>query len=733
MRSKQSQLALRRLSLRGALLTCAKLIAATLTAATLIACDDEPKATPEPQGGAEPQAGAGAQGGAPLLDLGPLDQGPVGGALDLGPLDEGLDAELSDMEWVFDLDVPPEIYDERAPETSRLRAGYAERSLGFPLGAAVVGFGPREGVVTPFAQLYPGTDTQHTPLTARALILRSGARSLVIVRTDMIGVWQDFVVDIQRQLNQLGRADLSDGLIISATHTHASGGRVFNHPLGRVAVGPFKEEYYTRYRRAVLSAILEADAGMFDAQAGYKTLQVESIHSDRRCENGPVQDDSMGLLKITDDQGALKALIVNYAMHGTIVNNDQFVLSGDAPGAVERGIEQRLPSHAPVLYLQSWAGDMSPEAPREHINEAGSDARDDFKQLDAIALEAARQVIPALDEIETSAALSLEVKSIRVPARNELINPDGSFDRYAHGGTFCMPAEANCDEPQRVYTPETLTCIPVPASYGVDWLQLTTAWIGSAAQRAEGGGLALATLPGEPLTSVGVELRDRVREATRASEAWVLGYAQGYLAYLLHPDDFYLGGYEGQGALWGPGFGQFLIDRGVEISAHMMDSSLPMSFRPLSLPELEPFEEVDLPHERALSAPSWLIAPELDERGLWSASWAGGDPAVDAPLVRLERLVSAEGAEPEWETVRHASGLPWSSQGMELQLSLSVDPPYTSSLELEERSFKWRVELPQTYAVEPSIGQLSGQLRFVVSGELPEPYELVSEGFELRR
>lgn len=700
------------------------------SAQPFLGCDaEDPLPSAETQDATPPPSG-GQEAGVMSQDMGPADQGPQ----DMSPLDQDpQDAgPIEDMAWRFDLDVPPSHYSAQPEPTARLKAGFGERSLGFPMGAAVVGFGSRQGVVTPFAESYPGTDTQHTALTARALILRQGERAFVLVRTDMIGVWQGFVVDVQQQLNELGRGDLADGLVISATHTHASGGRVFNHPLGRIAVGPFKEEYYTRYRRAVLEAILDADAQMFDAKVGYDTISVASLHNDRRCENGPQQDDSMGLLKVTDDEGALKAVIINYAMHGTIVNNDQFMLSSDAPGAIERGIEQRLASYAPVMYLQSWAGDMSPRAPAEHIGPEGTDAREDLKELDAIGFEAATQVLPALEQIETSSTLELRVKTIRVPATNERINPDGAFDRFPYGGTFCMPAEANCDEPQQRYTPETLSCVPVPEPFGVSWVQLASAWLGEPAQLIEGGGLTLVTLPGEPLTSVGVELRDRAREATSADQAWVLGYAQGYLAYLLHPDDFYLGGYEAQGALWGPGFGQFLIDRGVEIAAHLKDGGRPLSFIPLPLPAPEPFEEKELSYERPLSAPSWLSEVRLDEQGLWVASWAGGDPAVDQPVVTLERSVE-EGEALTWEPVRHLSGLAWSSDGMELQLSLSVDPPYTESLFLEERTFQWKVMFPNTFSVTPSAGQLNGQFRVKVTGKLPDPYSLTSEPFTITR
>jgi hypothetical protein len=441
----------------------------------------------------------------------------------------------------------------------------------------------------------------------------------------------------------------------------------------------------------------------------------------------------MGLLKVTDDEGTLKAVMVNYAMHGTIVNNSELMLSSDAPGAIERGVSARLSTPAPVLYFQSWAGDMSPRVPSEFI-EAGDDERGDFKELDAIGAEAARLIVPALEEISTSTELSLKVKTLRFPTSNELINPDGSFDRFPYGGTFCMPATDNCEAPQRVFTPDELLCVPIPQTSRIEWAQISALYLGSPEQEEAGeGGLVMVSLPGEPLTSVGVELTERVRTLTQADHVWLLGYAQGYLAYLLHPDDFFLGGYEAQGALWGPGFGQFLIERGVEVAAHMMNNATPLSFLPVPLPEASPLEEAELRVERALGAPAWVSAPARDELGLWRARWLGGDPATDAPVVTLEREVLDDEGVVRWVTHTHLSGVPWSSEGPELQLSLSVNPPYTEALELEERAFEWRVSLPQTYAVEPSSGQLSGRFRFNVKGSLPEVYELTSEPFDVSR
>ncbi|MBM4291660.1 MAG: hypothetical protein FJ138_09605, partial [Deltaproteobacteria bacterium] len=668
---------------------------------------------------------------------GPADAGaPDARPGDAAPPDAAGDLGAPDMAWTYDLGVTPEDYRAAPPPTDRLYAGYADRDLGYPVGAAVVGFGPRAGVVTPFARLYPGTDTQHTDLLASALVLRQGETALALVRLEMIGVWQGFVVEVQRALRAQGRGDLADGLILSATHTHASGGQVFKHPIGELAVGPFSPEMYTRYRRAVLDAVLSADAAAAPARLGYTTLQVGDIHSDRRCENGPVQDDTLGLLKVTDDAGALKALVVNYAMHGTVVGNGEHVLSSDAPGAVERGIAQRLPADAPVLFLQSWAGDMAPRAPAERIG-AGSDARPEFAQLDAIGAAAAARVIPALDGIATHDDVPLAVKTIRFPASNDLINPDGSFDRFPFGGTFCLPTTPNCDAPQRLYTPENLNCLRVQEANKIDWAQITAAYIGAPGEDLSDPagareGLALVTLPGEPLTSVGVTLREAVKARAGVRDAWVLGYAQGYLAYLIHPDDFWLGGYEGAGALWGPGFGEFLIERGAQIAAHLLDSTRPLSFLPVPLPAVEPIPDAEYAVTPSATPPAWRAQPAADG-GLWRARWLGGDPVVDLPVVSLERLADAPGAPGAWEPVRHPSGRSWSSRGPELQIALSVTPTYAERMVAPEREFEWRVELPARYAVTPSGGaQLTGVHRLVVRGAAHDgPYALTSEPFEL--
>ena len=131
-----------------------------LSLGALTGCDsDEPPAAQERLDASPPAGGTLGGSNVQSPDLSQPDLNPD----DMG--DEDMGAE--DVGVGYDLEVPPEHYAEVPEPSERLRAGYAERSLGFPLGAAVVGFGPRNGVVTPFAETYPGT-APSTPRSPRA-------------------------------------------------------------------------------------------------------------------------------------------------------------------------------------------------------------------------------------------------------------------------------------------------------------------------------------------------------------------------------------------------------------------------------------------------------------------------------------------------------------------------------------------------------------------------------------
>jgi hypothetical protein len=73
--------------------------------------------------------------------------------------------------------------------------------------------------------------------------------------------------------------------------------------------------------------------------------------------DGPV-DRQIGLMRLERPDGSVIALVANYAMHGTVMNGQNLLISGDGPGTVTAYLEQKM--GAPVLYVNGAAGNIAP-------------------------------------------------------------------------------------------------------------------------------------------------------------------------------------------------------------------------------------------------------------------------------------------------------------------------------------------------------------------------------------
>lgn len=645
------------------------------------------------------------------------------GAGDAGAQDTALADTAPDTatDTATDAGPQPDAAWANAPEaTEKLYAGAAFRSFHFPIGAPNVGLAPAGGgAKTRFNKSYPGTLTQQTDLGAKVLVFRSQGRALVMMRLDLIGVWDTMRQDVAAALRAKGRGDLAEGLLLSATHTHASSGRIMNHPILELAADEYSPGMYERVLGAMVGAVEDADAQAVPARFGFTTIQSPLLHHDRRCENGPLQDDSMGLIKVeAAEDGRLLAVVVNYAMHGTVLGGAEHSLSADAPGAVEYGVTAALPGAPQVLYIQSWAGDMAPHAPSELATQEGFDLRESYKSLDEIAAGAASVIVPALDSIQTTDTAEVRVLTMRFPVSMALANPDAPefAEEYPYGGIYCVPTTENCPEDGGVpYT--SASCLPFEEEWTIHDAQISAARLGE---------LGIATLPGEPLTSIGTELRDRVMETGAFSQVFVWGYSQGYLSYLLHPDDFWMGGYEGASALLGPGGGQFFVDTSVAIANRLVDASAALPFEPVDNTPGAPQALEPLEIEPALGAPAIVGQPLAED--VVEATWVGGDPALGTPRVTLER---SEDGGATFAPVLLPSGAPLTSDGLELELGVTADPAYTDAPAPAARTFTWTVKMPRKRSVPPPEGPKVGTFRFVIEGKQETDYRLETDAFTL--
>ena len=130
--------------------------------------------------------------------------------------------------------------------TRTIAAGFAAVDVTPAIPVALSGFAAREGPAV----------AVHDALFARAMALDDGARRVVVVALDVIGVEASFVGALRRRLAATGRVD-QDAVFVAATHTH--GGPAV---LAEAFLGPVDPAVLARIEDGAVEAALQALAAM---------------------------------------------------------------------------------------------------------------------------------------------------------------------------------------------------------------------------------------------------------------------------------------------------------------------------------------------------------------------------------------------------------------------------------------------------------------------------------------
>ncbi len=170
----------------------------------------------------------------------------------------------------------------------------------------------------------------HDRLYHRIVALDDGKTELIIASSDLALVSPSLVDDSLRQLEKETGVKRQQ-IWWTTTHTH-SAPEVGPPGLAPLFLGDrYKHEPNPEYSDGRVSLGLNPE--------------------------GPV-DRQIGLVRLERMNGTPLALIVNYAMHGTVLGGKNLEISGDAPGIVAEYVEQKV--GAPMLYINGAAGNVAP-------------------------------------------------------------------------------------------------------------------------------------------------------------------------------------------------------------------------------------------------------------------------------------------------------------------------------------------------------------------------------------
>jgi len=271
-------------------------------------------------------------------------------------------------------------------------------------------------------------------LFARVLFLSDEKTSFAIVSADIIFFPSARVV---REAKEKWKVD---HVILCGTHTHSggypNGGCTKIHPEGTANAQwtrmgdpaeilnlEFPEDsWYRETEDKVVAAIGEAKNTMFPARIASAREPFESAymaHNRRQVkENGQVvmlwanpariptkpTDPTIGVIRIDDESGQARALLVNYACHAVTLMGSGFV-SADFPGVMCDYVEKELGEQCLAVFLQGAEGDMDPYEMSLKGEHGLNIARQAGISLGKRAVRVARNLKP-----EPAANVSLKIK-----------------------------------------------------------------------------------------------------------------------------------------------------------------------------------------------------------------------------------------------------------------------------------------------------------------------------------
>jgi len=376
-----------------------------------------------------------------------------------------------------------------------------------PLEVPYLSFAPRHSAFT----------TVHDPLFVRSVIVSDGQKTAAIISAEAIGFintvlgeGRNFTGEVRTKV-QARTGIPGEAVMLAAAHVHSSPDTLDIRPLRETAGAA---DWLEGLIEKIVLSVETARKDMFEAHL--KAAQGEFAGYSRNRRGDDCLDNSVTVLLFESPGSGRKVALVNYACHPVIVQAQERV-SADYVGVMSSSLEQGMQGLEACLFLQGACGDINPLV---------DDTRD-FADVSRMGTALGDKVKDILDRISGAdcpaqplsihyASEFIELPSRRLPTLEE--------------------AEALETADNRMWLRDELEIrrregeIPFPAEVQVMRL----------------GNVLLAAISGEPFCRMG----KAIREIAAPLIGIPVGYANGYVGYIVPPEAWEKGGYEVDPGPW---------------------------------------------------------------------------------------------------------------------------------------------------------------------------------------
>ena len=394
---------------------------------------------------------------------------------------------------------------------------------GWKAGVAKVDITPQESMwMAGYASRdHPSEGVRHE-IWAKALVLEDGSGKLaVLVTTDLVGIRQELSLRIRDRLErQYGLS--RDQVILNSSHTHTGPetdyGR-YQFQLDEVQLGKI-ERYVENLENKIVELVGNAMESLkpvhLYAENGVTRFQVNRrnnkeatlVHQNEL--NGP-NDYAVPVIKVTDSEGEMMALVFGYACHPTVLSDYQ--ISGDYAGFAQLELEKLYPGTM-ALFFQGAGADQNP-LPRRSVPLA----KQYGKELAAAVERVLHEDMKPLEGNLSTAYSDIDLTFAKpTPTREELVKITGSssgYPEYLKQNAKILISKLDKGE-------SLITSYPYPVQ----------AW--------KLGDQAIFAFGGELLVGYSIALKKIFGQ-----DAFVMGYSNDVMAYIPTKTVLEEGGYEG--------------------------------------------------------------------------------------------------------------------------------------------------------------------------------------------
>lgn len=406
----------------------------------------------------------------------------------------------------------------------------------------------------------------HDRLFAKAVVLSDGKTNKVaVVSVDLVGVGRSLVEFARKQIDSKTGIQGSN-VMIAATHTHSGPRGVVDFFAGEEAFsqGFFDRRLSEKIGSAVVKAVAGANNKLRESRIGLGRGTATGICSNRRAPDGPF-DPELAVIRI--DSAAKKqtmGCMINYSCHPTVLGPNNLLISADFPAylcdSVQTSMGKSRGEEIVVSYLNGASGNVSTRFTRREATFA------EAERIGRVLGSEALKIIQATKKTSGDIVISTANEVIKLHQR-KLPPLDFVKSNLKSGEELLRQLRSRGAPEGEIRVVESLT----EGARGL----LTAYDYASKFEGREfeveiqvfrlGDTVTLCAVPAELFVELGLEIKQKLKRMNPL----VVGYANGFIGYVLTEEAHREGGYESLSTFLEPDAGARIVGAAEKLARNL--------------------------------------------------------------------------------------------------------------------------------------------------------------------